>query len=118
MEGGYWMTGKTETRVREIRSRTQQYRKRYEIRLLSCLTVYSLFLLAGIGVLFRSVQAPGIASVAKGYGAVLLRDGAGTYVVIGIAAFAAGVALTMLCIRLKSKSTNRTSHTQKSEERL
>ena len=61
------MTGKTETRVREIRCRTRQYRKRYEIRLFSCLTLCSLFLLAGIGVLFRSVQTPGIVSVAEGY---------------------------------------------------
>ncbi len=100
------MTGKTETRMREIRSRTRQYRKRYETRLFSCLTLCSLFLLAGIGVLFRSVQSPGVASVADCYGAVLLRDGAGAYVVIGIAAFAIGVTVTVLCIRLKNNSTN------------
>lgn len=109
------MTGKTETRMREIRRRTRQYRKRYETRLLSCLTVCSLFLLAGIGVLFRSVQTPGVAAVANGYGAVLLRDGAGAYVVVGIAAFVIGVTVTVLCIRLKNKSTNRTVSTEESE---
>ena len=112
------MTGKTETRVREIRSRTQQYRKRYEAWLFSCLTLCSLFLLAGIGVLFRSVQTPGIVSIAEGYGAVLLRDGAGAYVVIGIAAFVVGASVTVLCIRLKNKSTNRTYRTEESEEKL
>lgn len=106
------MTGKTETRMREIRCRTRQYRKRYEARLLSCLTACSLFLLAGIGVLFRSVQTPGIVSVAEGYGGVLLRSGAGAYVVTGIAAFVIGVAVTVLCIRLKNKSTNRTESTE------
>ncbi len=109
------MTGKTETRVREIRSRTRQYRKRYETRLLSCLTVCSLFLLAGIGVLLRSVQTPGVAAVADGYGAVLLRDGAVTYVVIGIAAFVVGVTVTVLCIRLKNRAANRTDCTEGSE---
>lgn len=109
------MTGKTETRMREIRCRTRQYRKRYEARLLSCLTACSLFLLAGIGVLFRSVQTPGIVSVAEGYGGVLLRSGAGAYVVTGIAAFVIGVAVTVLCIRLKNKSTNRTESTEGSE---
>ena len=109
------MTGKTETRVRVIRSRTLQYRKRYETRLLSCLTVCSLFLLAGIGVLFRSVQTPGVVEVANGYGAVLLRSGAGAYVIVGIAAFVIGVAVTVLCIRLKNKSTNRTDSTEGSE---
>lgn len=112
------MTGKTETRVREIRCRTRQYRKRQEARLLSCLTVCSLFLLAGIGVLFRRVQTPGIAAVAYGYGGVLLRDGAGAYVVIGLLAFVVGVTVTVLCIRLKNKSTNRTLHTQEREERV
>lgn len=109
------MTGKTETRVREIRSRTRQYRKRYETRLFSCLTLCSLFLLAGIGVLFRSIQTPGVAAVADGYGGVLLRDGAGAYVVIGIAAFVIGVSVTVLCIRLKSRAANRTDRTEGSE---
>ena len=112
------MTGKTETRVREIRSRTRQYRRQHENRVLSSLAAFSLFLLAGIGVLFRSVQAPGIVSVAEGYGGVLLRDGAGAYVVIGIAAFVIGAAVTVLCIRLKNKSTNRTYRTEESEEKL
>ena len=110
------MTGKTETRVREIRSRTRQYRRRYETRLLSFLTVCSLFLLAGIGVLFGSVETPGIAAVAEGYGAVLLRDGAGAYVVIGLFAFVIGVTVTVLCIRLKNKSTIRTGCTEGSED--
>ena len=109
------MTGKTETRVREIRSRTQQYRKRYEAWLFSCLTLCSLFLLAGIGVLFRSVQTPGVAAVAYGYGGVLLRDGAGAYVVIGIAAFVIGVSVTVLCIRLKNRSVSRTDCTEGNE---
>ena len=108
------MTGKTETRVREIGRRTRQYRKRYETRLLSCLTACSLFLLTGIGVLFRTVQTPGIPAVANGYGAVLLRDGAGAYVVIGIAAFVIGVTVTVLCIRLKNRSANRTGCTEES----
>ena len=102
------MTGKTETRMREIRCRTRQYRRRYETRLFSCLTLCSLFLLAGIGVLLKTVQTPGIVSVAEGYGAVLLRNGAGSYVVLGIAAFVLGVTATVLCIRLRNGSANRT----------
>ena len=110
------MTGKTETRMREIRCRTRQCRERQETRLLSCLTMCSLFLLAGIGVLFRSVQTPGIVLIVNGYGAVLLRGGAGAYVVTGIAAFAIGVTVTVLCIRLKNQSTIRTGCTEGSED--
>ena len=110
------MTGRTEIRVREIRRRTRRYRRRRENRELFSLTAFGLFLLAGIGVLFGSVQTPGVASVADGYGAVLLRDGAVMYVVIGIAAFVIGVTVTVLCIRLKNKSTNRTGSTEESED--
>ena len=98
------MTGKTEARLREIRSRTKQYRKKYENRLLTCLAMCNLILFAGIGVLFRSVQGPGTVAVADAYGTVLLRDGAGVYVVSGIVAFVAVVALTVICIRLKKKN--------------
>ena len=110
------MNGMTETRMREIRSRTRQYRKRYETRRFSCLTLCSLFLLAGIGALLSTVQTPGIVSVAEGYGAVLLRDGAGAYVVLGIAAFVLGMTVTVFCIRLKNKSTNHTDETEESED--
>lgn len=110
------MTGRTEIRVREIRRRTRRYRRRRENRELFSLTVFGLFLLAGIGVLFRSVQTSGVASVADGYGGVLLQDGAGAYVIVGIVAFVIGVSVTVLCIRLKNKSTNRTGSTEESED--
>ena len=108
------MTGKTETRMWEIHRRTRRYRRQHETRLLSVLTVCCLFLLAGIGVLFRSVQAPGIVSVAEGYGAVLLRSDAGAYVIVGICAFVIGVSATMLCIRLKNKPKNSTEYAEES----
>lgn len=112
------MNGRTEVRVREIRSRTRQYRRRYENRQISCLTALSLCLIAVIGALFGSVHTPGIANVASGFGAVLLRNGAGAYVVIGIAAFILGVSVTVLCIRLKNKSQNQADKGKESEETL
>ena len=97
------MNGITEIRMRKIRCRIRQYRQRYEWREISCLTACSLFLLAGIGILLGQIQKPGISSVAEGYGAVLLRNGADLYVTIGIAAFAAGVVMTIICIRYRKK---------------
>ena len=97
------MNGITEIRMRKIQSRTRQYRRRYEWREISCLTVCSLFLLAGIGILLGHIQQPGISSVAEGYGAVLLRNGADLYVTIGIASFTAGVVMTIICIRWRKK---------------
>ena len=50
--------------------------------------------------------------------AVLLRRGAGRYAVIGIAAFAAGAALTIVCVRRRKRRTDRTSAAEESEEIL
>ena len=97
------MTGRTERRVREIRRRTRQYRKRHERRVLSTLSVCSLLLFAEIGILLRKVQSGGVPTVADSYGSVLLRGGASAYIVVGIAAFAVGVTVTMICIRCKKK---------------
>ena len=83
--------------------------------MLFCLTVCSLFFLVGIGALLKSVQTPGIVSVADGYGGVLLQDGAGAYVIVGIVAFVIGVSVTVLCIRLKNRLANRTDRTEGSE---
>ena len=80
------MNGITEIRMRKIQSRTRQYRRRYEWREISCLTVCSLFLLAGIGILLGQIQKPGISSVT-----------------IGIASFTAGVVMTIICIRWRKK---------------
>ena len=103
------MTGRTEIRVREIRRRTRRYMRRRENRELFSLTAFGLFLLAGISVLLHGVQAPGVSAVAEGYGSVLLREDAGAYIVVG-------VTLTVICIRLKKKKTNRTEDAGESEE--
>ena len=55
-------------------------------------------------------------TVADSYGSVLLRGGASAYVVVGIAAFAVGVTVTMICIRLKNKSKDRTVSTEERED--
>jgi len=49
----------------------------------------------------------GYSQAAESYGSVLLRGGASAYVVVGIAAFAVGVTVTMICIRCKKKKTIR-----------
>ena len=110
------MTGRTEIRVREIHRRTRRYRRRYENRALYSLTAFSLFLFSGIGILLRKVQSGGLPTVADSYGSVLLRGGTSAYVVVGIAAFAVGVTVTMICIRCKKKKTIRMEDAEDKEE--
>lgn len=110
------MTGMTEIRMREIDRRTRQYRRRTERRVLFCLTACSMFLFAGMGILLGNTQVAGISSVAEGYGAVLLRSGAGLYVIVGVAAFVVGMTLTVICIRCRKNSGNRTLEAEEREE--
>ena len=110
------MTGMTEIRMREIDRRTRQYRRRTERRVLFGLTACSMFLLAGMGILLGNTQVAGISSVAEGYGAVLLRSGAGLYVIVGVAAFVVGMTLTVICIRCRKNSGNRTLEAEEREE--
>ena len=101
------MNATAEIRMRRIHGRAQRYRARVEALRLSCHAAGSLLLLTGTILLLRDVQSPGVASVADGYGAVLLRDGAGAYVVVGLLAFALGVLATVLCVRMKDGAAGR-----------
>ena len=38
-----------------------------------------------------------------GYGSVILQNGAGGYILIGLGAFILGTAVTLLCIRIRQK---------------
>ena len=87
------MNERTVRRAREVRRRARQYRRRREGRLNGALSVCSLLLLTGIGTLCRDA-------------------------VIGIAAFAAGAALTIVCVRRRKRRTDRTSAAEESEEIL
>ena len=110
------MTCTTPLRMRAIHMKTRRYRARCEARRLSRLTACSLTLLSGILLMLRDVHAPGVAAVADGYGSVLLKGGASAYIVVGLAAFAAGVAATVLCIRMKNHASRPSAETNESED--
>ena len=82
------MTTRTEIHIQEICRRARQY---------------SLFLLACITTLLKKIQTPGIFAAANAYGAVLLRNDVSPYIVVGVAAFAAGVMCTIFCMRCREK---------------
>ena len=105
--GGSFVTCTTEIRMRKIHSRARQYRARCKARRRICLTACALLLLACVGLLLGGAQSPGVAAVADGFGAVLLRNGAGAYVVVGLLAFALGVLATVLCFRRRHGAAER-----------
>lgn len=44
------------------------------------------------------------------FGAMLLREDAGGYVLVGVAAFAAAVVLTVVCMRLHEREKQKQKH--------
>lgn len=107
LKGGCIMTSstadKTKQRMQEIQCRIKLKRKRMEIRLVSCLSLCSLFLITGLQMILVQVKEPGISMVNSSYSTVLLRDGTSAYIVTAIAAFSLGVTITLLCIHYKEK---------------
>lgn len=101
------MTERMEIRMQEIRRRTAMKRCQRDRREVSLLSMLTLLLMAGIRGLYGQIQTSGYAVVTGGYSSMLVREGAGLYVIIGIIAFVLGAGITVLSIRLKRKWTER-----------
>ena len=54
-----------------------------------------------------TVVGPGQTAAWGAFGAMLLRQDAGGYVLVGVVSFAAAVVVTALCFRLRSKENRR-----------
>ena len=87
-------------RKEKIHQRIHILRTRYDRHVIGGLTMMSVGLAVCIGVILQEIHLSGTPVVADSYGSVLLRNGADSYVVIGITAFVAGVIFTILCIRI------------------
>ncbi|MDY3240319.1 MAG: hypothetical protein SOW80_09365 [Anaerovoracaceae bacterium] len=90
-------------RMEEIRRRISRYRCRHEKRAMASLSVVCMALTCGMGILLRIKQQPGMFTIQTEYGTVLLHNGGQAYIVIGVFAFLAGAALTILCVRLNRR---------------
>ena len=97
------MNGSTHDRVLRIEKRLRAKRRRIWHRVNALLYAVCALSVCGVGWILCTEQTPGVSMVHGGYGTVLLRDEAGAYVVVGIAAFALGVSITMLCVRYREQ---------------
>lgn len=98
------VTCKTEERLQKISYRVRKQRVRREKLITRTLGSACLMLSLEIGVVAHSVYSPRTSQYLTGsFGTMLLRDDAGAYVVVSVVAFAVGVALTVICIKLKKK---------------
>ena len=90
-------------RMEEIRRQISRYRSRYEKRMMVSLSAVCIALSGGIGILLGMKQQPGMLTIQTEYGTVLLHNGGQAYIVIGVFAFLAGAALTVLCMKLNRR---------------
>lgn len=97
------MTGQKNSRAQEIKRRARKYRRKRENRSLGALASLVVVLITGITMILAG-SGGGIVSVDGGYGSLVLRGGAGLYVVVGVAAFTAGMALTLVCVRMSERN--------------
>lgn len=110
------MTERTDMRFNEIRRRTEEKKRRRSRAVISGSGIMSLALLLGIGILLGNAGSPGPVQARGGYSSLLLQDGAGAYVVVGIAAFAAGVTVTLICLRARRNRRGSVSHREEESE--
>lgn len=110
------MTDRTESRIIEIHRRTKRKRRQRENRVLSVLTLCSIFLVTNLCFICGQIKEPGISSVTGISSTVLLREGTSPYVVVAIAAFCLGVTVTVLCIQYKNRQKHRKRETDKQDD--
>ena len=89
-------------RMEQIRKQISRYRSRHEKRLMAGLAAVCTVLSGGIGILLGLKQGPGIFTIQTEYGTVLLHNGGEAYIVIGVFAFLAVAAFSVLCMKLKA----------------
>ena len=91
---------------RQIRKNTRRRQKRGIGRLSAvCMLLFTVLLQTA-----DRVIGQGQTDAGGGFGAMLLREDAGGYVLVGVAAFAVAVVLTVVCMRLHEREKQKQKH--------
>ena len=93
----------TARRVALVKQRVRENTRRRQRREVGGLSAVCLLLLAALMQTVGTVIGPGQTAAWGSFGAMLLRQDAGGYVLVGVVSFAAAVVITVLCFRLISK---------------
>ncbi|MFQ9128098.1 MAG: hypothetical protein ACLR4Z_16430 [Butyricicoccaceae bacterium] len=103
----------TARRVALVKQRVQENTRRRQRREAISLSAVCMLLCAALMQTAGAVVGPGQTAAWGAFGAMLLREDAGGYVLVGVVCFAAAVVITVLCFRLRNrenqKKTGRTS---------
>ena len=97
----------TARRVALVKQRVRENTRRRQRRGIYGLSAACMLLFAVLMETAGTLVAPGQTAAWGSFGAMLLREDAGGYVLVGVVAFAAAAAITALCFRLRSKENHR-----------
>ena len=103
----------TARRVALVKQRVRENTRRRQRREVISLSAACILLCAALMQTAGTVVGPGQTSAWGVFGAMLLREDAGGYVLVAVVSFAAAVVITALCFRLRSKENRRKDGTDK-----
>ena len=103
----------TARRVALVKQRVRENTRRRQRREVISLSAACILLCAALMQTAGTVVAPGQTAAWGVFGAMLLREDAGGYVLVAVVSFAAAAAITVLCFRLRSKENRRKDGTDK-----
>ena len=103
----------TARRVALVKQRVRENTRRRQRRGIYGLTAACLLLFAALMQAAGTVIGQGQTAARSVFGAMLLREDAGGYVLVGVVSFAAAAAITALCFRLRSRENRRKDGTGK-----
>ena len=103
----------TASRVVLVKQRVRENTLRRQRREAISLSAACMLLCAVLTQAAGTVVRPGQTATWGSFGAMLLREDAGGYVLVGVVCFAAAAAITALCFRLRSRENRRKDGTDK-----
>ena len=103
----------TARRVALVKKRKHEYARRKQQREICGLSAACMLLFAALMQTASTVVGPGQSAARGVFGAMLLREDAGGYVLVAVVSFAAAAAITALCFRLRSRENQKKDGTGK-----
>ena len=100
-------------RVALVKQRVRENTRRRQRREAISLSAACMLLFVVLTQAAGTVAGPGQPEAWGVFGAMLLREDAGGYVLVAVVSFAAAAAITALCFRLRSKENRRKDGTDK-----
>ena len=97
----------TAGRVALVKQRVRENTRRRQRREVISLSAACILLCAALMQTAGTVVGPGQTSAWGVFGAMLLREDAGGYVLVAVVSFAAAVAITALCFRLRIRENRK-----------